>query len=373
MIRSANGSISKALFVFQLLLLSFLDTPIQVPAFDFGVGDIRRCNKIPYCSLNSFLHHSVSCVITRVGRGLKLQSRIPAYCNTHQYHCPRRRNNFASFAADVSFIDASNSDEEDVTSKASTVISKEELVHAALATHTTTTSPLLGIKSIGIDYGLVRTGLAATIGYDMRPLRITNNLNNTELCHEIISLVKNEDAKRIVVGLPLNKNGTESERSNITRIFATELAAVVFANFGDIDDGNFDGVYLWDERYTSKEAKARIMSTMNKADNVRSEDDLDGTIDADAACLILEHYYKSSGMGAELVTVPEGDLRVECSRAWKIEKERQRQASENMKRKREAALNAREAMMAKVKAMEAEMGTPSSSSRKKKGKKKKKK
>ena len=207
----------------------------------------------------------------------------------------------------------------------------------------------MGIKSIGIDYGGVRTGLAATIGYDFRPLRIVSDLNNTDLCQEVIARAKSESAERIVVGLPLHKNGTESERSNITRCFAAELSASVLSSFGP----DYDGVYLWDERYTSKEAKARIMSTAKGRGSIRSADDLDGTIDADAACLILEHYYQNSGVGAELVKVPEGYVRDKCLEAWDIEQQRQEQAKEDTKRKREEALNARQLMMNRVKEMEA--------------------
>ena len=244
--------------------------------------------------------------------------------------------------------DASTQDEDERTYTAQTD-NPDPSLESALASHAQESSPLLGIKSIGIDYGGVRTGLAATIGYDFRPLRIVSDLNNADLCQEVISTAKSESAERIVVGLPLHKNGTESERSNITRCFAAELTALVLSNFGP----DFGGVYLWDERYTSKEAKARIMSTAKGRGGIRSADDLDGTIDADAARLILEDYYQNSGVGAELVEVSEGYVRDKCLEAWNVEKQRQEQAKEDTKRKREEALNARQLMMNRVKEMEA--------------------
>ena len=269
-------------------------------------------------------------------------------------------------------IDASNQDEEQVLSALQTN-NPESSLESALASHAQESSPLLGIKSIGIDYGGVRTGLAATIGYDFRPLRIVSDLNNTDLCQEVIATAKSESAERIVVGLPLHKNGTESERSNITRCFAAELSASVLSSFGP----DYGGVYLWDERYTSKEAKARIMSTAKGRGSIRSADDLDGTIDADAACLILEHYYQNSGVGAELVEVPEGYVRDKCLEAWNIEQQRKEQAKEDTKRKREEALNARQLMMNRVKEMEAAAaaagGGEGAGNKKRKKKKKKKK
>ena len=273
---------------------------------------------------------------------------------------------------DADNTNTASQDEEQI-SPAPQTNNADSALESALASHAQESSPLLGTKSIGIDYGGVRTGLAATIGYDFRPLRIVSDLNNTDLCQEVINTSKSESAERIVVGLPLHKNGTESERSNITRCFAAELSASVLSNFGP----DFGGVYLWDERYTSKEAKARIMSTARGRGSIRSADDLDGTIDADAACLILEHYYQNSGVGAELVEVPEGYVRDKCLDAWNIEKQRQKQAKEDTKRKREEALNARQLMMNKVKEMEAaaaaagDDGAGNNKKRKKKKKKKK--
>jgi len=259
-----------------------------------------------------------------------------------------------------------NSDDDETISTQTN--NQDSALESALASHAKQASPLLGTKSIGIDYGGVRTGLAATIGYDFRPLRIVSDLNFTHLCAEVVATVRSENAERIVVGLPLHKNGTESERSNITRCFAEELSAAVLSNFGP----DFGGVHLWDERYTSKEAKARIMSTAKGRGNIRSADDLDGTIDADAACLILEHYYQNSGEGAELVTIREGYVRDKCLEAWELERKKQNQAKDETIRKREEALNARQLMMNRVKEMEMASSDDDATGKKKSKKKKKK-
>ena len=286
---------------------------------------------------------------------------------------PRSSTRIHHSASTPATDDAENtntaSQDEEQISPAPQTNNPDSSLESALASHAQESSPLLGIKSIGIDYGGVRTGLAATIGYVYRPLRIVSDLNNTDLCQEVINAAKSESAERIVVGLPLHKNGTESERSNKTRCFAAELSASVLSNFGP----DFGGVYLWDERYTSKEAKARIMSTAKGRGSFRSADDLDGTIDADAACLILEHYYQNSGVGAELMEVPEGYVRDKCLEAWNRERQRQEQAKEDTKRKREEALNARQLMMNRVKEMEAAAAADGAGNNKKRKKKKKKK
>ena len=269
-----------------------------------------------------------------------------------------------NFADDESFPNVDNNEETTSTQTKN----PDSLLESALASHARQSSPLLGTKAIGIDYGGVRTGLAATIGYDFRPLRIVSDLNNTDLCAEVVATVRSENAQRVVVGLPLHKNGTESERSNITRCFAEELSAAVLSNFGP----DFGGVHMWDERYTSKEAKARIMSTARGRGRVLSADDLDGTIDADAACLILEHYYQNSGEGAEFVVVPDGYVRDKCLESWKLVKKKQSQAKDETIRKREEALNARQLMMNRIKEMEAAASSDDDGTGKKKSKKKKK-
>jgi putative Holliday junction resolvase len=153
--------------------------------------------------------------------------------------------------------------------------------------------PLLGVKSVGVDYGLVRTGVAATVGFNPKPLEILTDLNNTQVCQRVVEICRAEQAKQVVVGLPLHKNGTEAEQTNLTRIFAAELANHVLYELGPDCP-----VYLWDERYTSKEAAARAYTK-----NPRQS--LYGTLDADAACIILENFYNDNGEGAERVPVSE--------------------------------------------------------------------
>lgn len=159
--------------------------------------------------------------------------------------------------------------------------------------------PLLGVKSLGVDYGLVRTGLAVTVGYDPTPLAILSDWNTTDaLCVEICSRAATQQAvQRIIVGLPLHKNGTVAEQTRITLAFATQLAAAVLSQFGP-----HVPVLLFDERYTSKEAAARAHSRHPPRQRQAA---LYGTLDAVAACIILENYYEDNGVGAHPVPLSE--------------------------------------------------------------------
>ena len=147
------------------------------------------------------------------------------------------------------------------------------------------------LRSIGVDYGTVRTGIAITnSGYSPRPLTIRKELNTTELSRAIVNYVLAEQATNIVLGLPLHKNGTASEQSSITRSFGQFLLQEVQQRFGSSID-----VMLWDERYTSKEAAARIAAeVMARNHRIPSASELSGEINADDACIILEDYYKDT-------------------------------------------------------------------------------
>jgi putative Holliday junction resolvase len=220
---------------------------------------------------------------------------------------------------------------------------------------------LLGVKSIGVDYGLVRTGLASTVGYNPSPIGILTDLNNTQVSQSVIRYARAEQASRIIVGLPLHKNGTVAEQTNITIVFGEELARNVLEQLGP----NVP-VLWWDERYTSKEAAARAHSR-----NPHSS--LYGTLDADAACIILENYYEDNGEDAQEVELAP-EVREQCILRWKVGKQSIDDALRASQDKRNSNVLRRKEAIAQERAMEKEMaenGTDDDSSPKKKKKKKK--
>uniref|UniRef100_A0A7S4MY71 YqgF/RNase H-like domain-containing protein n=1 Tax=Odontella aurita TaxID=265563 RepID=A0A7S4MY71_9STRA len=240
----------------------------------------------------------------------------------------------------------------------------------AVSSHVASSSSLLGIKSIGVDFGLARTGLAVTIGYSPHPLAIASGMNETALVGEVMRLAESEGATRAVVGLPLHKNGTESERSGLTRTFASKLAAGAYGHFGP----RFR-VDMWDERYSSKMAAAKaVAASRRRGGEDPGRMDLYGSLDADAACLILEHYYAEGGEDAETVRVPD-DARDSAERAWEKRMEEREEARKMTQERRREGLDARRMAMERAARMEeamAERGELGATNRNKKGKKKKK-
>ncbi|GMH59619.1 hypothetical protein TrRE_jg8073 [Triparma retinervis] len=110
----------------------------------------------------------------------------------------------------------------------------------------------------------------------------------------------------IVVGLPLFKDGNESKQSRIVRSFCrNELAVSLCREFGgswDEEGGHFVPwvrLFMFDERYSSSSAAA-IMSGGKGA--------VTRDLDAVSACVILSHFCKVGGEGAEEVLLEDYKL-----------------------------------------------------------------
>jgi len=236
----------------------------------------------------------------------------------------------------------------------------------AAADLTTSTSTLLGIKSLGVDYGLVRTGLGVTIGYEPKPLAIASDMNNTVLIQHIIKLAESENSDQIILGLPFHTNGTEAEQTVITREFANHLYCAVYAHFGP----DKMPVYLWDERYTSKEAAARIRAVNPKANYYKD-------LDSDAACIILEYYYLDDGIGALKVKLPKDEkIREAVHQAWLMRKEEKARKWRELTEMRMNAQDNKKTIMERARLLDEKLareggGNRSEGNKKKKKKKKK--
>ena len=189
-------------------------------------------------------------------------------------------------------------------------------------------------------------------------------MNNTELCQYIIKLAEIENADQIIVGLPFHKNGTEAEQTIITRDFATHLNCAVYAHFGP----DKMPVFMFDERYTSKEAAARIRSENPRA-NLYKE------LDADAACIILEYYYLDNGVGAHRVELPEDETVSDAiQQAWLLRKQEQERKRKEMTEQRMiSSQDRKKAMMEKARLLEEKLAIENGAVSSKKKKKRKKK
>jgi putative Holliday junction resolvase len=138
------------------------------------------------------------------------------------------------------------------------------------------------MSTLGLDFGKRRIGVAV---FDLPAMgaRPLTTLVRTSLAHDLEQLraiVADRQARRIVMGLPLNMNGSEGAAARDARKFAALLSREVGVP-----------VELHDERLTSFEAESRLSgSAMGR--NSRKL-----MVDQIAAALILESWLAIHGEG----------------------------------------------------------------------------
>jgi putative pre-16S rRNA nuclease len=129
------------------------------------------------------------------------------------------------------------------------------------------------MRYLAIDYGTKRTGLAICDAGETlaSPLAVTES--NQKLLTKIAEIIEAEHVEAIVLGLPLNMNGSEGSQSKLVLKFANQLQAHVHIP-----------VYLQDERLSSFAAEERLApANLTKGKQKKR-------LDAVAAAEILEAF-----------------------------------------------------------------------------------
>ncbi len=126
-------------------------------------------------------------------------------------------------------------------------------------------------RVMALDWGMQHIGIAVCdeLGISTRGLPTLKRKNILHDLEHLTKLIRDIEIKRIVVGKPLNMDGTQSRSSNLAGQFARRLAKHAAVE-----------VEMWDERLTSWEAESiiGIQSTTF------------GATDQMAAVLLLESY-----------------------------------------------------------------------------------
>ena len=134
------------------------------------------------------------------------------------------------------------------------------------------------MRYLAIDHGQKRTGLAISDSSEtlVSPHSVIQTVNEEELLRRILEVVATEEIEAIVVGLPINMDGTESNRSEKVRKFVSEL-----------QQKTHQPVLLHDERLSSFEAESLIcdLELTRKKKKHR--------LDAIAAAAILRSFFEA--------------------------------------------------------------------------------
>jgi putative Holliday junction resolvase len=128
---------------------------------------------------------------------------------------------------------------------------------------------------LAFDFGTRHIGMAVgqTLTATARPLTVLRAKDGQPNWAELLKHIDDWQPGQLIVGLPLNIDGTESEFCKRARKFARRLAA-----------RSARKVLMFDERLSTREAK-RATSSPQANQNYRAS-----PVDALAACLILQSW-----------------------------------------------------------------------------------
>jgi len=131
------------------------------------------------------------------------------------------------------------------------------------------------MRIMAVDYGESRTGIAVCDPTEFlaSPVCIIKEKNTLKAIEKIVEKAKELNAEQIVVGHPLNMDGSRGERAEKCTFVKGEIEKL----------SGIDTV-LWDERATTKTALG-MLSDSGTFGKKRKE-----VLDAVAATVILENY-----------------------------------------------------------------------------------
>jgi len=137
---------------------------------------------------------------------------------------------------------------------------------------------------LGLDLGHVRIGVALSdpLGVTAQPLTVLKSAGTQKDIIAIGELVEKHEVTQVIIGLPLNMNGTESSTTKKVREFTGKLAQRLNVP-----------VFFMDERLTSKQAERLMIEGDSRREERRQK------IDKVAAALLLQ----SALQGAPLLAV----------------------------------------------------------------------
>ncbi len=132
-------------------------------------------------------------------------------------------------------------------------------------------------RIMAIDYGEKRIGIALSDPMRMFAKPFTVIPNSENYLQEIAKIVDEENVQKIILGLPLNLKGEDSQKTKEVR-----------AEFKKFEKYFSIPIILWDERFTTVEANNILKKQKYSVKDARK------VVDKLAASLILKSYLESN-------------------------------------------------------------------------------
>ena len=138
------------------------------------------------------------------------------------------------------------------------------------------------MRALGVDYGTVRTGIAASDPMGIMAIGVGNIKAKGlhELAQKIADAASERECEVIVIGLPINMNGTRSDKCD-----TVELLGQYISEYTDIP------VEFFDERMSTMVAHRYLNATDTRGAKRKER------VDTLAAEIILQNYLDSKRKG----------------------------------------------------------------------------
>jgi putative transcription antitermination factor YqgF len=132
------------------------------------------------------------------------------------------------------------------------------------------------LKVVALDYGAARTGVAVSdpTGTIARPLGVVERAATDDGLRRVAEIVREEEAERVVVGLPLTLRGEHGEQARETDAFVEALRAALDVPVESYDERFTTGLAAADQSADAPEdarAAAHLLSTYLAWKNAAAE------------------------------------------------------------------------------------------------------
>lgn len=146
------------------------------------------------------------------------------------------------------------------------------------------------MRTMGLDLGTKTIGVAVSdaLGWTAQGVTTILRKNLAADLEALRELVREHDVTRVVLGLPLNMDGSEGPRAEASRKFAGQLTEALSLP-----------VEFWDERLTTAEAQ-RVLITADVSRAKRKK-----VVDQMAATLILDGWLQAHQVSQSRNAEPE--------------------------------------------------------------------
>jgi len=133
-------------------------------------------------------------------------------------------------------------------------------------------------RILGIDHGDARTGVAASdgLGLTAQPKELIREKDGNRIAARVAEIARELEAAGVVVGLPVNMDGTEGPRAKKARKFGAKIEELL-----DVP------VSFWDERLTSVQAE-RVLAGRGSRQRKKK-------VDVISAQIMLQSYLDAKG------------------------------------------------------------------------------